>query len=205
MVKDVLDAYVERDAQKALKVWRRDPEVDEYYNQLFRELLTYILEDPQAHRHLRRPDVRRQEPGADRRSRHQHRREGLLHRPRRPAAAVRGVPHHEAADPGRRGRAAAAEAARLQSGGGRVRRGPGVRRRGGDDADRGAHARSACCSTGCCRSSRGSRCAVGCAGARTPRICRSSCSPPAARSRTGCGASTPVRTTSSASRSRRPS
>ena len=46
MVKDVLDAYIERDAEKALKVWRRDPEVDEYYNQLFRELLTYILEDP---------------------------------------------------------------------------------------------------------------------------------------------------------------
>ena len=46
MVKDVLDAYIERDADKALHVWRRDPEVDEYYNQLFRELLTYILEDP---------------------------------------------------------------------------------------------------------------------------------------------------------------
>ena len=46
MVKDVLDAYVERDAQKALKVWSRDPEVDEYYDQLFRELVTYILEDP---------------------------------------------------------------------------------------------------------------------------------------------------------------
>ena len=46
MVKDVLDAYIERDDDKALDVWRRDPEVDEYYNQLFRELLTYILEDP---------------------------------------------------------------------------------------------------------------------------------------------------------------
>ena len=46
MVKDVLDAYIERDAEKALEVWRRDPEVDEYYNTLFRELLTYILEDP---------------------------------------------------------------------------------------------------------------------------------------------------------------
>ena len=46
MVKDVLDAYIERDAEKALEVWRRDPDVDEYYNQLFRELLTYILEDP---------------------------------------------------------------------------------------------------------------------------------------------------------------
>jgi phosphate transport system protein len=46
MVKEVLDAYIERDDDKAMEVWRRDPEVDEYYNQLFRELLTYILEDP---------------------------------------------------------------------------------------------------------------------------------------------------------------
>ena len=46
MLKDVLDAYIERDDDKALEVWRRDPEVDEYYNQLFRELLTYMLEDP---------------------------------------------------------------------------------------------------------------------------------------------------------------
>ena len=46
MLKDVLDAYVERDDAKALEVWHRDPEVDEYYDQLFRELLTYILEDP---------------------------------------------------------------------------------------------------------------------------------------------------------------
>lgn len=45
MLKDVLDAYIERDDKKALAVWHRDPEVDEYYNQLFRELLTYILED----------------------------------------------------------------------------------------------------------------------------------------------------------------
>jgi phosphate transport system protein len=46
MLKDVLDAYIERDDAKALDVWHRDPDVDEYYNQLFRELLTYILEDP---------------------------------------------------------------------------------------------------------------------------------------------------------------
>lgn len=46
MIKDVLDAYVQRDPEKALDVWRRDGEVDQYYNSLFRELLTYILEDP---------------------------------------------------------------------------------------------------------------------------------------------------------------
>ncbi len=46
MVKDVLDAYGERDVTKAVAVWHRDDEVDELYTSLFRELLTYMLEDP---------------------------------------------------------------------------------------------------------------------------------------------------------------
>ena len=46
MIKDVLDAYVERDADKALLVWARDEELDEMYTSLFRELLTYMIEDP---------------------------------------------------------------------------------------------------------------------------------------------------------------
>ena len=46
LVKDVIDAYVERDADKALKVWRRDEELDEMYSSLFREFLTYMMEDP---------------------------------------------------------------------------------------------------------------------------------------------------------------
>ncbi len=45
MVKDVLDAYVARDADKALGVWLRDEELDEMYTSLFRELLTYMIED----------------------------------------------------------------------------------------------------------------------------------------------------------------
>ena len=45
MIKDVLDAYVERDADKALMVWARDEELDEMYTSLFRELLTYMIED----------------------------------------------------------------------------------------------------------------------------------------------------------------
>ncbi len=48
MVKDVLDAYVERDAEKASAVWHRDREVDEQYTSLFRELVTYMLEDPRT-------------------------------------------------------------------------------------------------------------------------------------------------------------
>ena len=46
MLKDVLDAYIERDVDKAMAVWERDKEVDDYYTSLFRELITYMLEDP---------------------------------------------------------------------------------------------------------------------------------------------------------------
>lgn len=46
MIKDVIDAFVERDADRAMIVWRRDEEVDEMYNSLLRELLTYMMEDP---------------------------------------------------------------------------------------------------------------------------------------------------------------
>ena len=46
MIKDVLDAYVARDADKADAVRLRDLEVDQLYASLFRELLTYMMEDP---------------------------------------------------------------------------------------------------------------------------------------------------------------
>jgi phosphate transport system protein len=41
----VLDAYASSDAEGAMEVWRRDHEVDEHYNSLFRELLTYMMGD----------------------------------------------------------------------------------------------------------------------------------------------------------------
>lgn len=46
MIKDVLDAYVARDPVKADAVRLRDQEVDQLYASLFRELLTYMMEDP---------------------------------------------------------------------------------------------------------------------------------------------------------------
>jgi len=46
LVKDVIDAYVEHDADKAIGVWTRDEELDEMYSSLFREFLTYMMEDP---------------------------------------------------------------------------------------------------------------------------------------------------------------
>lgn len=46
ILKEMLDAYIEQDAEKALQIWRRDEEVDEMYTSLFREMLTYMMEDP---------------------------------------------------------------------------------------------------------------------------------------------------------------
>jgi phosphate transport system protein len=45
-LKDVLDAYVRKDAAAAKDVWQRDGDVDALYTSLFRELLTYMMEDP---------------------------------------------------------------------------------------------------------------------------------------------------------------
>ena len=47
-LKDVLDAYTGSDLDRAVAVWSRDDEVDEHYNSLFRELLTYMMEDARA-------------------------------------------------------------------------------------------------------------------------------------------------------------
>jgi len=46
MIKNVLDAYVSRDADKAEDVRHRDEEVDALHTSLFREVLTYMMEDP---------------------------------------------------------------------------------------------------------------------------------------------------------------
>jgi phosphate transport system protein len=45
-LKNVLDALASRDVAAALAVWERDEEVDAMYTSLFRELLTYMMEDP---------------------------------------------------------------------------------------------------------------------------------------------------------------
>lgn len=46
MLRDALDSFLERDEQKALAVCRRDNEIDNLYEQIFRELLTFMVEDP---------------------------------------------------------------------------------------------------------------------------------------------------------------
>ena len=45
-VEDVLQAYSDGDADRALRVRARDAELDAQYTALFRELLTYMMEDP---------------------------------------------------------------------------------------------------------------------------------------------------------------
>src|SRR5499433_859120 len=45
-LKEVLDSYVGHDVDKALAVWKGDEEVDAMCTSLFRELLTYMMEDP---------------------------------------------------------------------------------------------------------------------------------------------------------------
>ncbi len=47
-LKDVLDAYASSDVEMAVGVWTRDGAIDALNNSLFRELLTYMMEDPRS-------------------------------------------------------------------------------------------------------------------------------------------------------------
>jgi phosphate transport system protein len=48
MVHNVLDAFVERDAAEAVRVCERDAAVDDFYDSIFRTLLTHMMENPQT-------------------------------------------------------------------------------------------------------------------------------------------------------------
>ena len=48
MVHMVLDAFVQRDPEKAQQVCERDRAVDDFYNSIFRTLLTFMMEKPQS-------------------------------------------------------------------------------------------------------------------------------------------------------------
>ncbi|MEL6311427.1 MAG: phosphate signaling complex protein PhoU [Pseudomonadota bacterium] len=45
---EVLDAFTSRDTALAVAIWRRDVEIDEIYNAIFREVVTYMMEDPRT-------------------------------------------------------------------------------------------------------------------------------------------------------------
>ncbi len=46
LMKDVLDAYAQRDVERARAVWMRDAELDALEDSVFRDLLTHMMEDP---------------------------------------------------------------------------------------------------------------------------------------------------------------
>jgi phosphate transport system protein len=46
MVRDALDAFVQRDAERAAQVIERDETMDAHYEQIFRELLQHMMQDP---------------------------------------------------------------------------------------------------------------------------------------------------------------
>lgn len=48
LIKDILDAYLDRDVEKALRVWSRDEEVDVAYNAVFQDLIDAMTADSGA-------------------------------------------------------------------------------------------------------------------------------------------------------------
>jgi phosphate transport system protein len=48
MLHQALEAFVQRDVEQARTIAQRDDEIDALYNQIYRELLSYIIEDPRV-------------------------------------------------------------------------------------------------------------------------------------------------------------
>ena len=48
LLKDVLDAFAQRDVERARAVWERDVELDALEDSVFRDLLTHMMEDPET-------------------------------------------------------------------------------------------------------------------------------------------------------------
>jgi phosphate transport system protein len=46
LLKDVLDAYAQRDQERAREVWQRDVDLDELEDSVFRDVLSHMMEDP---------------------------------------------------------------------------------------------------------------------------------------------------------------
>ena len=91
MVRDSLNALVRGDQDLAQSVLQRDDQVDRLRDQLFRELLTYMMENSAVVFSAFELDAGREESRAHRRPRHQHRRGRHLfrRRPRRPPSCPR--------------------------------------------------------------------------------------------------------------------
>lgn len=48
LLREALDAFIEQDAERARQIARRDDEVDQLYEQVYRELLTFMISDPRT-------------------------------------------------------------------------------------------------------------------------------------------------------------
>ena len=64
LVREVLAAYHDNDADRALAAWARDEELDEQYTGLFRELLTYMMAETSYYQQLTISARRFQQQGA---------------------------------------------------------------------------------------------------------------------------------------------
>ena len=96
MVRKSLDAFVERDAELARSVLASDTAVDNLRSASYHELISFMEHEPAWHPPGRRPDRGGPQPGAHRRSQHQHRGRRPVHGERdRRAAPRRGAPHAE--------------------------------------------------------------------------------------------------------------
>ena len=72
MLMGSLEAFKHRDPDRARAICDQDDEVDALYEQVYRELLTFMINDPQDDRARDSPDLGRAQPGAHRRPRDEH-------------------------------------------------------------------------------------------------------------------------------------
>ena len=82
LLKDAVDAYAQRDAERARGVWMRDADLDALEDSVFRDLLTFMNGRPAQYLVLHASPVLLEKYRADRRSFHQYRRDGGLYRDR---------------------------------------------------------------------------------------------------------------------------
>ena len=217
-LKEVLDSYGGHDLVKAMMVWKGDEEIDAMCTSLFRELITYMMEDPRnitfcIHLMFSAKNIERMGDHATNIAETVYFMiEGRPIADQRPKGDTTTSPASKSDEEPERMKPnilivedeeALTDVLRynLEAEGYEVET---VAR--GDEAD--VRLRSACptwsSSTGCCRACPASSCAGGCGRARRPGNCRSSCSRRAARRASACAGLRPAPTTTSSSRSRFP-
>jgi len=82
MLRRSMDAFLARDAEAARRIAAEDDEVDQLYDQVYHELVMFMVSDPQDNRAGYLAPVGRPQPGAHRRPRDQHLRASRVSRDR---------------------------------------------------------------------------------------------------------------------------